>query len=132
MPKQRNAAFVLVTQSWWSSVAPLLAPGPQPSTAPFVRLLGPLVGQDAAGIWLGEVPANLTRPRGGSHVLMSLWIPWDQIIALGAIEESSGLKPGFAALSVENVAENRRAISRAISCEDVCLEPFGRSSCSPP
>lgn len=105
MPKQRNAAFVLVSQSWWSSVAPLLAPGPRPSTAPFVRLLGPLVSQDAAGIWLGEVPANLTRPKGGSHVMMSLLIPWEQIIALGAIEESSGLKPGFAALSVENVSD---------------------------
>jgi hypothetical protein len=103
MPKQRNAAFVLVSQNWWSSVAPLLAPGAQSSTAPFVRLLGPLVSQDAAGIWLGEVPANLTRPRGGSHVMMSLLIPWEQIIALGAIEESSGLKPGFAALPVENV-----------------------------
>ena len=106
MPKQRNAAFVLVSQSWWSSVAPLLAPGPRPSTAPFVRLLGPLVSQDAAGIWLGEVPANLTRPKGGSHVMMSLLIPWEQIIALGAIEESSGLKPGFAALSVENVSDS--------------------------
>lgn len=105
MPKQRNAAFVLVSQSWWSSVAPLLAPNPQPSTASFVRLLGPLVSQDAAGIWLGEVPANLTRPKGGSHVMMSLLIPWEQIIALGAIEESSGLKPGFAALSVEDVSD---------------------------
>jgi hypothetical protein len=105
MPKQRNAAFVLVSQSWWSSVAPLLAPSPRPSTAPFVRLLGPLVSQDAAGIWLGEVPANLTRPKGGSHVMMSLLIPWEQIIALGSIEESSGLKPGFAALSVENVSD---------------------------
>ena len=92
MPKQRNAPFVLVSQSWWSSVPPLLAPGPQASTAPFVRLLGPLVGQDAAGIWLGEVPANLTRPRGGSRVLMSLLIPWEQIVALGAIEESGGLR----------------------------------------
>ena len=106
MPKQRNAAFVLVSQTWWSAVAPLLAPSPQPSTAPFVRLLGPLVSQDAAGIWLGEVPANLTRPKGGSHVMMSLLIPWEQIIALGAIEESSGLKPGFAALSVENVSDS--------------------------
>jgi hypothetical protein len=101
MPKQRNAAFVLVSQTWWSTVAPLLAPNPRPSTAALVRLLGPLVNQDAAGIWLGEVPANLTRSKGGSHVMMSLLIPWDQVIALGAIEESSGLKPGFAAVSVE-------------------------------
>jgi hypothetical protein len=105
MPKQRNAAFVLVSQDWWSSIAPLLAPNPSPSNAPFVRLLGPLVSQDAAGIWLGEVPANLTRPKGGSHVMMSLLIPWDQIIALGAIDESSGLKPGFAALAVEKVTD---------------------------
>ena len=105
MPKQRNAAFVLVSQSWWSTVAPLLPPSPRPSTAPFVRLLGPLVGQDAAGIWLGDVPANLTRGKSGSHVMMSLLIPWEQIIALGAIEESSGLKPGFAALAVENVSD---------------------------
>ncbi len=34
---------------------------------------------------------------------MSLLIPWEQIVALGAIEESGGLKPGFAALSVESV-----------------------------
>ena len=101
MPKQRNAAFVLVSQTWWSTVAPLLAPNPRPSTAALVRLLGPLVNQDAAGIWLGEVPANLTRSKGGSHVMMSLLIPWDQVIALGAIEESSGVKPGFAAVSVE-------------------------------
>ncbi len=105
MPKQRNAAFVLVSQSWWSTVAPLLPPSPTPSPAPFVRLLGPLVGQDAAGIWLGEVPANLTRGKSGSHVMMSLLIPWEQIIALGAIEESSGLKPGFAALAVDNVSD---------------------------
>jgi hypothetical protein len=105
MPKQRNAAFVLVSQSWWSTVAPLLPPSPRPSTAPFVRLLGPLVGQDAAGIWLGEVPANLTRGKTGSHVMMSLLIPWEQIIALGTIEESSGLKLGFAALAVENVSD---------------------------
>jgi len=65
--------------------------------------LGPLVNQDAAGIWLGEVPANLTRAKGGAHVMMSLLIPWEQIIALGAIDESSGLKPGFAALSDEPV-----------------------------
>jgi hypothetical protein len=103
MPKQRNAAFVLVSHDWWSSVAPLLAPNPRPSSAPFVRLLGPLVNQDAAGIWLGEVPANLTRAKGGAHVMMSLLIPWEQIIALGAIDESSGLKPGFAALSDEPV-----------------------------
>jgi len=103
MPKQRNAAFVLVSQSWWSSVAPLLAPNPNAATAPVVRLLGPLVSQDAAGIWLGEVPANLTRGKGGSHVMMSLLIPWEQIIALGAIDESSGVKPGFAALSVDDV-----------------------------
>jgi hypothetical protein len=103
MPKQRNVAFVLVSQSWWSSVAPLLPQGTQPSTAPVVRLLGPLVSQDAAGIWLGEVPANLTRPNSRSHVMMSLLIPWEQIIAVGALEESSGLKPGFAAVSVETV-----------------------------
>ena len=107
MPKPRNAAFVLVSQHWWSSIAPLLAPNPNPSTAPFVRLLGPLVSQDAAGIWLGDVPANLTRPKGGSHVMMSLLIPWEQIIALGAIDESSGLKPGFAALAVDDVKDPR-------------------------
>lgn len=100
-----NAAFVLVSQNWWSTVAPLLAPSPRPSAAPVVRLLGPLVNQDAAGIWLGEVPANLTRTKGGSHVMMSLLIPWEQIIALGAIEESKGLKPGFAAMSVEDVKD---------------------------
>ena len=103
MPKQRNAAFVLVSQTWWSAVAPLLAPSPQSSSAPFVRLLGPLVSQDAAGIWLGEVPANLTRPKG-APVMMSLLIPWEQIVALGAIEESSGVRPGFAAVSVETVS----------------------------
>ena len=106
MPKQRNAAFVLVSQSWWSNVAPLLASSPGPSTAPVVRLLGPLVSQDAAGIWLGEVPANLTRAKGGSHVMMSLLIPWEQIIALGSIEESNGLKPGFAALSVDDLEDS--------------------------
>ena len=106
MPKQRNAAFVLVSQSWWSNVAPLLAASPGLSTAPVVRLLGPLVSQDAAGIWLGEVPANLTRAKGGSHVMMSLLIPWEQIIALGAIEESNGLKPGFAALSVDDLDDS--------------------------
>ena len=101
MPKQRSAAFVLVSQTWWSTVAPLLASDPPPSTAGVVRLLGPLVSQDAAGIWLGDVPANLTRARGGAHVMMSLLIPWEQIIALGAIEESSVSKPGFAVVSVE-------------------------------
>ena len=106
MPKQRNAAFVLVSQSWWSNVAPLLAASPGLSTAPVVRLLGPLVSQDAAGIWLGEVPANLTRAKGGSHVMMSLLIPWEQIIALGSIEESNGLKPGFAALSVDDLDDS--------------------------
>lgn len=105
MPKQRSVAFVLVSQNWWSTVAPLLAPSPGASTAPVVRLLGPLVNQDAAGIWLGEVPANLTRPKGGSHVMMSLLIPWEQIIALGSIDESSGLKPGFAALSVDRTED---------------------------
>lgn len=103
MPKQRNVAFVLVSQDWWSTIAPLLAPNPRPSPAPLVRLLGPLVNQDAAGIWLGDVPANVTRSNGGAHVMMSLLIPWGQIIALGAIDESSGLKPGFAALPVEDV-----------------------------
>jgi hypothetical protein len=107
MPKQRNAAFVLVSQTWWSTVAPLLAPTSPPSTAALVRLLGPLVSQDAAGIWLGEVPSNLTRAKGGSPAMMSLFIPWHQIIALGAIEESSGLKPGFAAVSVEAVADRQ-------------------------
>lgn len=101
MPKQRNAAFVLVSQAWWSTVAPLLASNPRASTGAVVRLLGPLAGQDAAGIWLGDVPANLTRSRGGAHVMMSLLIPWEQIIALGAIEESSGLKPGFAVVAGE-------------------------------
>jgi len=104
MHKQR-IAFVLVSQTWWSSIAPLLAPNPNSSTAPLVRLLGPLVNQDAAGIWLGEVPANLTRAKGGSHVMMSLLIPWDQIVAVGALEESSGLKPGFAAISVETISD---------------------------
>lgn len=104
MPKQR-IAFVLVSQTWWSTVAPLLAPSPRPSTAAVVRLLGPLVNQDAAGIWLGEVPANLTRAKGGSHLMMSLLIPWDQIIAIGALEESTGLKPGFAAMSVETISD---------------------------
>jgi hypothetical protein len=37
--------------------------------------------------------------------MMSLLIPWEQIIALGAIDESSGLKPGFAALSVDDVKD---------------------------
>jgi hypothetical protein len=106
VPKQPNAAFVLVSQNWWSTVAPLLAASPPPSTAPVVRLLGPFVSQDAAGIWLGQVPANLTRTKSGSHVMMSLLIPWEQIIALGAIEESRGLKPGFAALSVEDVRDS--------------------------
>lgn len=105
MPKHRNAAFVLVSQTWWSTVAPLLAPSSRPSEAPLVRLLGPLVNQDAAGIWLGEVPANLTRAKGGAHVMMSLLIPWHQIVAVGAIEESSGLKPGFAAVPVEAVTD---------------------------
>jgi hypothetical protein len=108
MPKHRNAAFVLVSQTWWSAVAPLLAQTAPPSSAPLVRLLGPLVGQDAAGIWLGDVPANLTRPRGGSVVMMSLLIPWHQIVAVGAIEESTGLKPGFAALPVEAAGEPKR------------------------
>ena len=101
MSKQRNAAFVLVSQTWWSTVAPLLAPSPRPSTAPLVRLLGPLVNQDAAGILIDEVPANLTRAKGGSQVMMSLLIPWHEIVAMGVIEESAGLKPGFAALPDE-------------------------------
>jgi hypothetical protein len=33
--------------------------------------------------------------------MMSLLIPWEQIIALGAIDESSGLKPGFAVVSAD-------------------------------
>jgi hypothetical protein len=103
MPRHRNAAFVLVSQAWWSNVAPLLAPSPPRSQGSLVRLLGPLVNQDAAGIWLGDVPANLTQPRGGAHVMMSLLIPWEQIVAVGAIEESSRLKPGFAAVPVEAV-----------------------------
>jgi hypothetical protein len=110
MPKQRNVAFVLVSQTWWSTVAPLLAPSPRPSPASLVRLLGPLVNQDAAGIWLGEVPANL-RAKGGAPVMMSLLIPWEQIVALGAIEESSGLKPGFAAVSVEAVPDQPPSVT---------------------
>ena len=105
MSKHRHAAFVLVSQSWWSAVAPLLAPSPNRSQAPLVRLLGPLVSQDAAGIWLGDVPANLTQPKRGPQVMMSLLIPWDEIVAMGLIEESTGLKPGFAALPVEAVTE---------------------------
>jgi hypothetical protein len=101
MPKHRNAVFVLVPQTWWSSVAPLLAPNSQPAAGSLVRLLGPLVSQDTAGIWLGDVPANLTRAKGGAHVMMSLLIPWEQIVAVGAIEESSGVKPGFAAMAVD-------------------------------
>ena len=107
MPKHRNAVFVLVSQKWWSSVAPLLAPNSQPAAGPQVRLLGPLASQDAAGIWLGEVPANLTRARGGSHVMMSLLIPWEQIIAVGAIEESSGVRPGFAAIPVAESSQQQ-------------------------
>jgi hypothetical protein len=38
--------------------------------------------------------------------MMSLLIPWEQIIALGAIEESNGLKPGFAALSVDDLDDS--------------------------
>lgn len=101
MPKHRNAAFVLVSQTWWSAVTPLLAPSPSRSQAPLVRLLGPLVNQDAAGIWLGEVPANLTQAKRGSQVMMSLLIPWHEIVAMGVIQESTGLKPGFAALPDE-------------------------------
>ena len=101
MSKHRNAAFVLVSQTWWSAVTPLLAPSPSVSLAPLVRLLGPLVNQDAAGIWLGEVPANLTQAKRGSQVMMSLLIPWHEIVAMGVIEESAGLKPGFAALPDE-------------------------------
>ena len=101
MPKHRNAAFVLVSQTWWSAVTPLLASSPSVSQAPLVRLLGPLVNQDAAGIWLGEVPANLTQARRGSQVMMSLLIPWHAIVAMGVIDESTGLKPGFAALPDE-------------------------------
>ncbi len=101
MPKHRNAAFVLVSQTWWSAATPLLAANPSRSEAALVRLLGPLVSQDAAGIWLGEVPANLTQPKRGPQVMMSLLIPWHEIVAMGVIEESTGLKPGFAALPVE-------------------------------
>jgi hypothetical protein len=108
MPKHRNAVFVLVSQTWWSSVTPLLAPSPQQAAGPLVRLLGPLVSQDAAGIWLGEVPANLTRGKSGVHVMMSLLIPWEQIVAVGAIEESSGVKPGFAAMSVDAHPDSRQ------------------------
>jgi hypothetical protein len=107
MPKHRNAVFVLVSQTWWSNVAPLLAPSSERAAGPLVRLLGPLVSQDAAGIWLGDVPANLRRPKGGSHVMMSLLIPWEQIVAVGAIEESSGLKPGFAAMPVDAGTDSR-------------------------
>ena len=110
MPKHRNAVFILVSQTWWSSVTPLLAPSPEGATGPLVRLLGPLVSQDAAGIWLGEVPANL-RAKGGAPVMMSLLIPWEQIVALGAIEESSGLKPGFAAVSVEAVPDQPPSVT---------------------
>ena len=106
MPKHRNAVFVLVSQTWWSTVTPLLAPPSSDRPAgSLVRLLGPLVNQDAAGIWLGDVPANLTRAKGGSHVMMSLLIPWEHIVAVGAIEESSGLRPGFAAMPVETVTK---------------------------
>ena len=108
MPKHRNAAFVLVSQTWWSAVTPLLAASPSRSEAALVRLLGPLVSQDAAGIWLGEVPANLTQPKRGPQVMMSLLIPWHEIVAMGVIEESTGLKPGFAALPVEALTEPQR------------------------
>ena len=101
MPKHRNAVFILVSQTWWSNVAPLLAPGADRSAAPRVRLLGPLVNLDAAGIWLGDVPAILTRAKGRTHVMMSHLIPWEQIVAVGAIVESSGLKTGIAAMPVE-------------------------------
>jgi hypothetical protein len=73
-----------------------------------VRLLGPFVSQDAAGVWLGEVPANLTQSKRGAQVMMSLLIPWQEIVAMGLIEESTGVKPGFAALPVEAVAEPLR------------------------
>ena len=34
--------------------------------------------------------------------MMSLLIPWEQIIALGSIEESSGVKPGFAVVAADD------------------------------
>ena len=108
MPKHRHAAFVLVSQAWWAAAAPLLAPSPDGFQAPLVRLLGPFVSQDAAGVWLGEVPANLTQSKRGAQVMMSLLIPWQEIVAMGLIEESTGVKPGFAALPVEAVAEPLR------------------------
>jgi hypothetical protein len=39
--------------------------------------------------------------------MMSLLIPWEQIVAVGAIEESSGVKPGFAAMAVESRTDSR-------------------------
>src|SRR5438045_901397 len=108
MPKHRSAAFVLVSQTWWSAAAPLLASGAASSDAALVRLLGPLVSQDAAGIWLGEVPANLTQQKRGSPVMMSLLIPWHEVVAMGVIEQGTGVKPGFAALPVAAVAEPQR------------------------
>jgi hypothetical protein len=44
-------------------------------------------------------------------VMMSLLIPWEQIIALGAIEESNGVKPGFATLAVEDVEHSPRDVA---------------------
>jgi hypothetical protein len=107
MPKRQQTADVLVNRQWWNdSVALLLSGSRAFGNHQVYRLRGPLVGQDMRGIWLGEAPSNLVHAKNPSKpVLISIFIPWEKVIAFGVIDEPQSVKTGFDAKPVPDTPQ---------------------------
>ena len=62
-----------------------------------MRLRGALLQEGPQGIWLGDVPSNLSYAKDPSrNVTMKFLIPWSRIVAIGILD-AHAMKLGFAA-----------------------------------
>ena len=98
MAKAQRIAEILVERDWWrGSVAKLLLPQATLGTSDLHRVRGPVVRADSQGLWLGEAPSTLVRAKDKSRapVPMEILIPWSRMVAVGIIDEPSGVTPGF-------------------------------------
>jgi hypothetical protein len=58
-------------------------------------IMAPFDDMDHRGLWLRDVESNLRRKSDDSQVNMRLLIPWEFVLAVGLVDESVKIPPGF-------------------------------------
>jgi hypothetical protein len=96
---QNQSAVVVVTKDWINTtVRHLINHGQESrSTGETHLVIGDLEGtSDHHGLWLKNVKTTHLTADGSEVTMVRFMIPWAFVVALGVVDHSTQVEPGFA------------------------------------